>query len=181
MRYVVYESMFGNTHNIATAVAAGLGAPDDVTIRAVTDIAPGALVDAELVVVGGPTHVHGMSRPKTRDAAREMAAKPDSGLAMDDKSSGIGVREWVAAIKYLPVDVAAFDTRVDAPAAFTGRASKSIAKLLRRTGARIVVPAESFLVTKQNELVAGELERARAWGAYLAALLDRPRAEVGSE
>jgi hypothetical protein len=44
-----------------------------------------------------------------------------------------------------------------------------------------VVPPESFLVSRHNRLVAGELDRARAWGAYLAALVERPKVEVGSE
>ena len=64
---------------------------------------------------------------------------------------------------------AAFDTRIDAPAALTGRASKGIAKRLRRCGFSLVVEPESFLVDKHNRLVDGEEERARAWGAALAA------------
>ena len=63
---------------------------------------------------------------------------------------------------------AAFDTRIDAPAALTGRASKGIAKRLRRCGFDLVAEPESFLVDKHNHLLEGEAERARAWGAALA-------------
>ena len=50
----------------------------------------------------------------------------------------------------------------------TGRASIGIARRLRRHGYHLVVPAESFLVTKHNTLPDGEDERARMWGAALA-------------
>jgi hypothetical protein len=63
---------------------------------------------------------------------------------------------------------AAFDTRLDAPAMFTGRASKAIARLLRRHGATMAAEPESFVVTKDNRLRAGEEDRARAWGRQLA-------------
>jgi hypothetical protein len=45
---------------------------------------------------------------------------------------------------------AAFDTRVDLPVALTGRASKGIARKLRRHGATLISRPESFLVTKDN-------------------------------
>jgi hypothetical protein len=53
------------------------------------------------------------------------------------------------------------------PPLLTGRASVKIARALRRSGWHVVVPPQSFLVSKQTQLVAGELERARAWGAGL--------------
>jgi hypothetical protein len=55
------------------------------------------------------------------------------------------------------------------PAAFTGRASKPMTRMLRAHGFDVVMEPESFLVTKQNQLVAHESERARIWGAKLAA------------
>jgi hypothetical protein len=65
----------------------------------------------------------------------------------------------------------AFDTRIDAPVAFTGAASKGIAKRLTGQGFHLAVDRESFLVTKQNQLVDGELARATAWGTTLATAL----------
>lgn len=59
---VVYESMYGNTHRIAEAIGAGLDAPFDVGVVPVAEVSPVVLADAGLVVVGGPTHVHGVSR-----------------------------------------------------------------------------------------------------------------------
>jgi hypothetical protein len=167
---VVYESMYGNTHLIADAVAAGIreGGGAEVVVVPV-DAAYPALVDAaDLWVVGGPTHVHGLSRASTRKAAVEAAEKPDSDLAVEPDAEGEGLREWFDALGDLHVAAAAFDTRIDAPAAVTGRASKGIAKRLRHHGCSLVVAPESFLVTKQSHLVEDEESHARAWGATIA-------------
>ncbi|MDN5761333.1 MAG: flavodoxin domain-containing protein [Microlunatus sp.] len=53
---VVYESMFGNTEQVARAVAAGLREVLEVTVREVSDTPIGAVQDVDLVVAGGPTH-----------------------------------------------------------------------------------------------------------------------------
>ena len=57
---------------------------------------------------------------------------------------------------------------MDGPAAFTGQASKRVARLLRAHGFSAAMQTESFLVTKQNQLVTGESARAREWGTKLA-------------
>lgn len=72
---VVYESMYGNTHLIADAIGAGLRSTFDVTVVPVSQAGPAVLVRADLVVVGGPTHVHGMSRVSTRKGAAEAGTK----------------------------------------------------------------------------------------------------------
>ena len=43
--------------------------------------------------------------------------------------------------------------------------------MLRHRGLQEVAPPESFLVTKENELVPGETARARAWAQGLATQL----------
>jgi hypothetical protein len=163
---VVYESMYGNTHLVADAIAAGLG-DGDVRVVPVGDASAKLVRDADLLVVGGPTHVHGMSRESTRAAAREAAEKPGSDLEMDPDAEGPGLREWFDDLAALGGAAAAFDTRVDAPAGFTGRASKGIAKRLRRQGCTLVAEPESFLVTKETHLEPDEEARARSWGETL--------------
>jgi flavodoxin len=59
---VVYESMFGNTKTIAEAVAQGLREAGEVTLGSLDDLSPVQVGDASLLVVGGPTHGHGMAR-----------------------------------------------------------------------------------------------------------------------
>ena len=166
---VVYESMYGNTHLVADAVADGLRSVDavDAEVVGVAHASADALAGVDVVVVGGPTHVHGLSRPSTRKAAAEAAAKPDSGVELDPDAEGEGLREWFDAVGGLPAHAAAFDTRIDAPAAFTGRASKGIAKRLRHHGCELLDEPHSFLVTKDNHLEDHEVQEARSWGRRL--------------
>jgi hypothetical protein len=142
-----------------------------VSVVAVHDAKPALAQGVDLLVVGGPTHVHGMTRPSTRAAAVEAAKKPESGLTMEPDVEGPGVREWLDSVGPLDTRAAAFDTRVDAPAAFTGRASKGIAHKLRDRGCSLIVEPESFLVTKDTHLEPDEEAHARRWGATLAAAL----------
>jgi Flavodoxin domain len=165
---IVYESMYGNTRAIADAIGRGLGPDSETVVVPVAQARPELLDGADLVVVGGPTHVHGLSRAATRRSAREAADKPGSGLTMDPGAKGPGLREWFATLGQADTAAAAFDTRLDAPAMFTGRASKAIARRLRRHGAAMAAEPESFLVTKHNRLLPGEEGRARAWGRQLA-------------
>lgn len=165
---VVYESMYGNTHTVADRIADGLRSTCDVDVASVGAATPELVSAVDLLVVGGPTHVHGMSRPTSRRSAVE-AAENDPELELDPDAEGSGVREWFDRIGVgggRPA--AAFDTRIDAPAAITGRASKGIGKHVRRAGFRLVVDPESFLVDKQSHLLDGEEQRAVEWGRSIA-------------
>jgi multimeric flavodoxin WrbA len=168
---VIYESMYGNTHLVANAIADGIRRRVDTTVVPVDDVTADLLDGADVVIVGGPTHVHGMSRASTRKAAVEAAGKAGSFLVVEGEADGLGLREWFASLGPLARRAAAFDTRVDLPAAFSGRASKGIARELRRHGATVIAEPESFFVTKRDQLVAGEEARAHAWGEYLSAEL----------
>lgn len=166
---VIYESMYGNTHLVADAVGRGLGAGTEVV--SVHEADADLMAGVDLVVVGGPTHAHSLTRESTRHAAADAAAQPDSTLTMDPDSYGDGLREW---FEQLPdaapgLRAAAFDTRMPGPAMLTGRASKGIAKRLHHHGYRLVGEPESFLVSKQNTLLDHEIEHATTWGAALAA------------
>ena len=173
---IVYESMYGNTHLVADAIGTGLGAAFEVSVVPVSHADPAVVVGAELVVVGGPTHVHGMSRAATRKAAVEAANKPASPLKVEPDAPGPGLRDWFGSLGQYPVKAAAFDTRMHGPAALTGRASKGVARLLRAHGFDVVAEPESFLVTKQDRLEPQETARAREWGAKLAAAIAPARA-----
>ena len=166
---IVYESMYGNTHLIADAIGAGLGSTFDVQVVPVSAATPEILADAGLVVVGGPTHIHGMSRAATRKAAVEGADQPGSLLELDPDAPGPGLREWIGSLGRYPAKAAAFDTRLHGPAAMTGQASKGVARLLRAHGFDVIAKPASFLVTKENRLEPQETARAREWGAGLAA------------
>jgi hypothetical protein len=86
---------------------------------------------------------------------------------MDPDADGPGLRSWLAALRTVNVLAASFDTRLSGPPVLTGRASRSISRLLASRGCRLVLPPESFLVSKQNTLDNGEAARACSWGAML--------------
>ena len=170
---VVYESMFGNTHVIADHVAAGLRTGMKTTVVPVHDATDEVISGADLLVVGGPTHVHGMSSHRSRQGAKEIAAKDDD-LELDPDAEGDGLRDWFDDLADGHSGrAAAFDTRVHATAVLTGQASKGIAKRLRRHGFDLVVDPESFFVDKENHLEPDEADRAEAWGRSLAEVLQR--------
>ncbi len=168
---VVYESMFGNTRQIADAIGTGLVDGCVVSVIPVAQAGPDQIKAADLVVVGGPTHVHGMTRASTRQGAAKMAEDEDSSVVLEPDAVAEGLREWLDALGKSKVGrrAAAFDTRMPGPAAVTGRASKGISRALRHHGYELVADPESFIVTKQNTLEPGEEDRARTWGATLAA------------
>src|SRR6266496_2726203 len=101
------------------------------------------------------------------EAAFDVRVVPVSHAEPD--ALGPGLREWFGSLGDHPVRAAAFDTRVHGPAALTGRAAKGVSRLLRQHGFDVVAEPESFLVTKQDRLEPQEQDRARDWGARLAA------------
>jgi hypothetical protein len=173
---VVYESMYGNTHTVAGHIADGLRPTFDVEVVAVAEATAERVAGVDLLVVGGPTHAHGMSTHSTRDAAVAAAEKDGAELEVDAAAMGPGLREWFHGLGEHRAEhpdlhtarAAAFDTRFDMPSAFTGRAGHGIGRRLRRHGFELVGSPESFFIDKQNHLLDGEAERAIHWGAALA-------------
>lgn len=169
---VVYESMYGNTHQIANAIGEGLDPVGEVVVVPVGEAGVELVKGADVVVVGGPTHAHGMSHASTRKEAVEAAEKPGSDLVLDPDADNPGLRDWFEAVGNVFTNAAAFDTRFDLPAAITGRASKGIARKLRHHGAALIAEPESFFVKKDNHLEPDQETRAREWGAQLARSLN---------
>jgi flavodoxin-like protein len=160
---VVYESMFGNTRQVAQAVAEGLSASAAVAVVEVGAALP-LLDDVDLLVVGAPTHAFGMSRPSTRKSAADQAVG-------EVVSAGIGLREWLDGLdnRHPTAQVAAFDTRMKA-ALLSGSAARRALSKLRRLGFAVAARPESFVVTgMRGPLRDGEIDRARRWGARIAA------------
>lgn len=132
----------------------------------------------DLLVVGGPTHVHGMTTVRSRQAAMMQAGQKH--LTLDGFASAAGVREWLATAE-MPsgaISYAAFDTRVAASIRLTGRAAPRIAKLLCRRGWTELASPESFLVSRGSHLLPGEAERARRWGEELADRMTAQRSDA---
>jgi hypothetical protein len=167
---VVYESMFGNTHVVASNIAGGLRTDFEVTLVPVAEASWDLIADADLLVAGAPTHMHGMSSRSTRRMATEAAAKDGSGLRIDPDADGPGMRDWLSDLGHRDSLAATFDTRLNGVPAFTGQASRPMARLLKRHGRRLVAAPASFLIGSQNTLLDGEAARARRWGMTLGAV-----------
>jgi hypothetical protein len=161
---VVYESMFGNTRALAEAIAEGVG---EAVVVAVHE-AESEPQPADLLIVGGPTHVHGMATVRTRRMAAQSAAEHGHPLE-PGAADGPNLRGWLDELpKVQSRFAAAFDTRLDHSPLMTGMAARAIARRLRRRGYALTA-TESFLVSEaEGPLRKGELERARAWGAEVA-------------
>lgn len=142
---VLYDSKYGSTKRLAHAIADRISA---LRVISTADAESHDLTTCDLLVVGGPTHVHGMSAPM-RDFVESLERGALSGVM-----------------------AAAFDTRYAGSRFITGSAALGIARHLRRAGARIVLPPESFFVVKSDKpedtrLAEGEQERAVRWAAAL--------------
>lgn len=169
---VVFESMYGNTAKIAMEIGQGL--EDDMTVEVIeVGQAPTTLEGIDLLVVGGPTHAHGLSNAETRHSAAE---RTDDALV----SSGIGIREWMKRLDPPTgtMRAAVFDTRIKGPRFLWGSAARKADDILTERGFALIAPAESFLVSGptgplDDALLVGEVERARAWGVDLASRLEQ--------
>ncbi len=164
---VVYESMYGNTMEVARSIAAGAGSVLETETVEVGDAPSTVADDIGLLVVGGPTHAFGMTRQGTREDARE--GKYAEGFTGDFVSTGPGIREWIEAVSVPKgTSFATFDTRIAKPH-LPGSAAAGAAKRLRKKRAHQVMDPESFWVEgATGPLTDGELERAERWGAKVA-------------
>jgi hypothetical protein len=179
---VVYESLFGNTRQVAEAVAAGLATgPAGLVVDCGPVDDPGPLAGADLVVAGGPTHALRLASRGTRGL--ELAYERRLQRILHRQSPGCrqavgtsGLRTWLRALPpgHGVTVAAAFDTRMDARV--HGGAAGLIARRLARHGYRLVAPPAGFTVEGvAGPLRAGELDRARRWGQLLAEAAHRSR------
>ncbi|TFC30685.1 flavodoxin family protein [Cryobacterium sp. TMT1-3] len=161
---VVYESLWGNTKQVARAVADRLGGVGTVDIVD-SDAAPTTVDGYDLLVVGGPTHAFSMTRAATRAEAVKSHSAPHAPAR--------GIREWLNELTRPAAAIPAvtFDTRVDKPR-MPGSAAKAARHELRSLGFETVVKQETFRVHGyEGPLLEAELERASAWaGEAIAAL-----------
>jgi hypothetical protein len=161
---VVYESMFGNTEEVARAIAAGIGesaAVTSVDVVAAAD-ARGRVGDADLVVIGGPTHAFSMTRESTRTDAVSQGATGETSYGLRDLVDDLPrAREGQK--------LAVFDTRVTKVRHLPGSAARSAWRHVRRHGYQPAASPESFYVLDvAGPLEHGEIERATSWGRRLA-------------
>jgi hypothetical protein len=162
---VVYESLWGNTAAVARAIAEGLG-PGAIALST-AEASAEAVAGVDLIIAGAP--VLGFRLPT--DAIRAQIERDRKSPTPPDLTQPT-MRSWLAG---LPPDgvqggcSAAFETRIWwSPGGSTGAIERGLA----RAGYRQLAKSRKFIVEgSYGPLRGGELERARAWGAELAALL----------
>jgi flavodoxin I len=139
---VVYDSLYGNTAQLAEAIGAA-GAGDGQVLR-VGAANPSELGAFDLVILGAPT--------RGGRATEAMQAFLSRVPALDGAK------------------VAVFDTRLRARwVKVFGYAAGKIAETMRSLGATLVAEPEGFIVEgKKGPLAEGELERAAAWANELS-------------
>jgi flavodoxin len=155
---IVYDSVFGNTEQIAQAIGNALGSQKDVEILRVSNVKPQQLTGLKLLIVGSPTRGF---RP-TPAISNLLKSIPKNGLK--------GVK------------VAAFDTRFTMDEIESsvfillilvnifGYAAKPIADRLKKKGGDLIMPPEGFYVKgTEGPLKEGELERAADWAKQIMA------------
>ena len=173
---IVYESVFGNTRQVAEAIAGGIRVSQpgsEVTCVPVAGATASLVGEADLLIAGGPTHMRGLSSRMTRRKGAEGEQQKTPGLALEPGYGDDGLREWFAGLGTTgqagqtgQPAAAAFDTRVASRLA--GGAAKKIARLLRGHGYRVLTQ-EGFIIdgSAHGPLRAGETVRAASWGADL--------------
>jgi flavodoxin len=142
---VVYFSKFGNTQQVAEAIAETLASAGPGRVISIDQLGVSDLQQVDLVVMGSPTHR--MNLPQ--------AIRP--------------VFETLPRRVLRGTPVAAFDTSYKMSrwlAPFT--AAHKLAPRLRKLGGKRVVPPETFhVVGRDGPLYEGEIERARTWAASI--------------
>jgi hypothetical protein len=156
----VYESMWGNTAAIARAIAEGIGGGTQALSTA--EATGAALAGVDLIVAGGPLQGFTLPSEKARrnvGASRQHAKRPPD-------LSHPAMRTWMEALPPGQGRAAAFETGFRwSP----GSATKHILRGLADKGYAAAGKGQRFIVTgTYGPLRAGEVERARAWGAELA-------------
>ena len=157
---VVYESLWGNTAAVARAIAEGLG--PDVRALSTAEAPPALLEGVDLIVAGSPLFAFRLPT----DAIRETIRRKSASFPRPPDLSHPALRTWLEALPAGRGRGAAFETRMwFSPGGATG----DILASLKHAGYLPLARGQRFRVTGMyGPLKAGELERARIWGAKLA-------------
>lgn len=141
---VVYDSLFGNTEQIARSIATACSAFGPAEAMRVDTTRLTALEGVDVLVIGCPTQGF-----RATPAIRSFL----------DRIQGAALRQ---------LHVACFDTRIHMPWPLNGAAAPGMERQLRRRGITPIVPPEGFFVQgREGPLAAGELARAARWAEQI--------------
>lgn len=153
---VVYDSVYGNTEQIAQTIGTVLKL-DPARVKRAAEVAPADLAGINQLVVGSPTHAFNMM-PSIRQF---ISSLPGGSLA--------GVRAFVFDTRLSPAAVAGSGVILRVMAGWFGYAAQKMASALKKKGTRFSIEFAWFTVEDtEGPLSEGELERAARWAATLA-------------
>ncbi len=158
---VVYESVWGSTAAIARAIAEGIG--PEARALSTAEATADAIANADLIVAGSPLFAFQLPTDKIRESIRAKAAT----FSAPPDLSHPPMRTWLDGVPAGKGRAAAFETRIWwSPGGATG----SILKALKKAGRGSAGSKRFRVAGMTGPLKAGEIERARKWGAQLARL-----------
>ena len=148
---IVYDTVWGNTEQIARAIAEAI--PGDVKLVKAGEADAASTGSFDMLLVGSPTQG---GRP-IKSVQAFIDSIPAGGLSK--------------------TGVAAFDTRTEITGGFIrfltkmfGYAAPRLADALKNKGGQSAAPPGGFTVNgREGPLITGELERAAQWAKDLAA------------
>lgn len=160
---VVYESFWGNTAEVARAIAEGIG--PEARVLSTDEATDAVLAPAHLIVVGAP--ILGFSLAS--DGMRQQISHDAKAPAPADLSHR-SMREWLESVPSGEARYATFETGFKwSP----GSAARKIAHALEDAGYIQLTKPERFLITgTYGPLDEGEAARAREWGAALTVAMN---------
>lgn len=143
---IIYDSIYGNTEQVAQVIGNTLNSHMDVEVIRVSNVNTGKLTGLKLLIFGSPTH-GGNATEAMRDFLKHI---PESIIK--------------------EMNVATFDTRFSTRLVkIFGYAAGKMAKSLKKKGGILIAPPAPFFVKgRKGPLKEGELERATSWGNELA-------------
>ncbi len=159
---VIYDSLYGNTEQIAQAIATALGSPEEVRLLRVGAVEPEQLAELNLLVVGSPTQRFNAT-PAITSRLKELPGNSLKGVRV----AAFDTRFPQSEIDKIPA--LAFSVRLWGRSAY---AARHISVRLKKKGGQPVVPPEGFYVVgMEGPLLEGELERAAEWARQIVAAL----------
>ena len=157
---VVYDSVYGNTEQVARAIGERLGTEGEVQVLRASDVKPQQLEGLDLLVVGSATQ-----RFTSLPAISRFLKGIPRGSLNGVKVAAFDTRFTVSKIQ--KVRILAFIVRI------FGYAAEPILSKLEKKGGEPAVPPEGFFVgDTEGPLEEGELERASNWAEEIAASIE---------
>jgi flavodoxin len=156
---ILYDSVYGNTEEIARTIGNALGS-QDVSVMKVSDVKPDQFAGLNLLIVGAPTQ-----RFRTTAAMSDLLK-----MIPENNLQGVNVAAFDTRLSMDEINktpILAFFVRLFGVNAYANRA---IANQLKKKGGKLVGSPQGFYVAgMKGPLVDGELERAVNWARQIIA------------